>query len=105
MPHWIHSPPEELYTKGEFHCQFRFQHVHPRIDCRIELTEENSLKVETERPLRALTPGQYAVFYVGDETIGSAQIVQSGPSMQELESMGHSLEDFKNMDLSGSLGC
>ena len=104
-PHWIYSPPDELYRKGEFYCQFRFQHVHPLIECLVKLTEENGLQVEFEQPLRAIAPGQYAVFHVGDEMIGSGQITRTGPSIQDLERTGHSSDAFRKMDLSGPFGC
>ena len=102
-PHWIHHPPKELYENGEFSCIFKFQHVHPPLECVINLRDRDELQVVFKHPLRALTPGQYAVFYMGDEMIGSAQIVRPGPSLHELEHE-QCLESFSKIDLAGPFG-
>ena len=102
-PHWIHSPPKELYENGELPCSFKFQHIHPILECVVKLADRNELYVEFKHPLRAVTPGQYAVFYIGDEMIGSAQIIRQGPSLFELEHE-KCMEAFSKIDLAGPFG-
>ena len=41
--------------------------------------------VSLSQPMRALTAGQYAVFYHGDECVGSARILRTGPSLFTLD--------------------
>lgn len=80
-PYWIRN-----FNLGNslFNCEFRFQHTKPLEQC--VLFQGNDLNaglfVKLKNPLRALTPGQYAVFYANDECLGSARILKPGPSIR-----------------------
>lgn len=75
----IFSPDVFKHLKDkELRCRFRFQHTKPLVDCTIfrESTDnKDELIVLLDKQLRAVTPGQYAVFYSGTECLGSARIV------------------------------
>lgn len=78
-PHWIdESPCEENTTVN---LEFCFQHIDPLIQCKVTRVNDG-LCVQLEKPLRALTPGQFACFYRGDECLGSAKIVKVGTTRQ-----------------------
>lgn len=82
--HWINKPPPELLTDQRCELDFKFQHIHlPRVKCELTPFGANGLMVSLEHPMRALTPGQYAVFYRGEVCLGSAKIVKQGLSMYE----------------------
>lgn len=82
-PHWISSEPQQWLDEGRLRCQFKFQHVHQLQKCTLEKTIDGRIEVETELPIRALTPGQYSVFYLNDQCLGSAKILQTGESLYD----------------------
>ncbi len=49
----------------------------PDQDCRIELESDGSLLVQFSTPQRAVAPGQYSVFYSGENCLGGAVIKSS----------------------------
>lgn len=79
-PHWIESK-SPFSSNLIINCQFRFQHTKPLVDCKMFQSRTSNLFIKLKTPLRALTPGQYAVFYKGDECLGSAKILAPGPSL------------------------
>uniref|UniRef100_A0A1B0D5K8 tRNA-5-taurinomethyluridine 2-sulfurtransferase n=1 Tax=Phlebotomus papatasi TaxID=29031 RepID=A0A1B0D5K8_PHLPP len=86
-PYWIDKSCAPNVDKG-FHCKFRFQHTKPLTRCEVKKNPErpNELLVILERPLRAITPGQYAVFYSETECYGCARIINPICGEKVLES-------------------
>ena len=95
-PHWIsRSPPQLRSATNRFmEAEFRFQNMAPLTQCVVmhnmsttsnwEYVDGDSLRVATAEPMRAVTPGQFVAFYLGDECIGSARITRPGPSLYTL---------------------
>ena len=52
-----------------------------------------------DQPIRALTKGQFATFYDGDECLGSAIITELGPSLYDFGYKRDQIQDFVNTDL------
>jgi tRNA-specific 2-thiouridylase len=59
-------------------AQVKIRHNHPGAAARVEARENNQARVEFVEPQRAITPGQAAVFYDGDEVLGGGWISQPG---------------------------
>lgn len=66
-------------------CHFRFIHQMPLIPCTVTLNMDGSVWISLSQPVRALTPGQFAVLYKGDDCLGSGKIIQLGPSEYTLQ--------------------
>lgn len=78
-PHWIRQEPESLEHNAVLNCYFRFQHIDPFVKCKIMKTVDG-LIIILEKPLRAITPGQYGALYIQNECIGSGRIIDIGPT-------------------------
>ena len=69
-PTWVagEAPPLPL------RCTARTRHRQPDRACLVDTMPDGSLRVRFEDPQRALTPGQYVVFYAGRVCLGGAVI-------------------------------
>ncbi len=68
---WISQPP----PAGELRVEAKIRHRHEPAAATISLVEEDEVQVRFDEPQRAVTPGQSAVFYCGDEVVGGGWIV------------------------------
>lgn len=59
--------PKEVFAKIRYN--------HKGAPCRIEMTEDDRIKVTFHEPQRAITPGQAVVFYDGDHVLGGGTII------------------------------
>jgi tRNA-specific 2-thiouridylase len=66
--HWIGAAPTL-----PLECTLQVRHRQTPAACRV-LPDSAGLRVEPAAPLRGVAPGQYAVFYAGNECLGGAQI-------------------------------
>lgn len=66
---WIPKMPEEK----EFECTAKFRYRQPEQGCRVKITESGA-EVTFNEKQRAITEGQYAVFYKDDKCIGGGVI-------------------------------
>jgi tRNA-uridine 2-sulfurtransferase len=69
QPSWVERSPSP-----DERVQVRIRHRHAGAPARVVSADGNCLRVRTDEPVRAVTPGQAAVFYRGDEVLGGGWI-------------------------------
>ena len=70
--HWINEQEPLL----PLNCFAKIRYRQNDQKCYVELTQGDRLKVSFDEPQRAVTPGQYIVFYQNDRCLGGAIIEQ-----------------------------
>ncbi|XP_068955421.1 mitochondrial tRNA-specific 2-thiouridylase 1 isoform X2 [Petaurus breviceps papuanus] len=84
--HWIaEEPPAQLVHDKMMECHVRWRHQMPLAPCVLTLNQDGSVWVTAVKPMKALAMGQFAVFYKGDECLGSGKIMRLGPSAYTLQ--------------------
>jgi tRNA-specific 2-thiouridylase len=71
-PAWINGPPEGL--AGGVRCMVKVRYRQADQACLVTESPGGVLSVSFDEAQRAVAPGQYAVFYDGDECLGGAVI-------------------------------
>lgn len=70
--HWIGTPPRGLASGIRLSAKVRYRQ--PDQLCWVVADDHGSLEVRFDAPQRAVAPGQFVVFYVGDRCLGGAVI-------------------------------
>ena len=68
---WLDETPS-----SPIHVNVKIRYAHPGTDAVLELLPGCRARVRLDVPQRAVTPGQAAVFYVGDRVVGGGWIVR-----------------------------
>ena len=69
---WIPFKPE----KKEFYCTAKFRYRQPEQECKV-IIHDNGIEVEFKEKQRAITEGQFAVFYDEEKCLGGGVIEQA----------------------------
>lgn len=68
--HWIGDAP----AAARFRCSVQLRHRQRPQDCSVDVAPGGRAEVTFDAPQRAVTPGQYAVFYAGEVCLGGGVI-------------------------------
>jgi tRNA-uridine 2-sulfurtransferase len=71
---WIGGPPNTLVRNGRLTCRAKIRYRQPDQLCLVRRKGEHSLTVSFDEPQRAVAPGQFVVFYKGEQCFGGAII-------------------------------
>lgn len=70
---WIPSP----LPAAPVRCKARIRYHHPEQPCTVIPLSGDRVRVVFDEPVRAITPGQAAVFYDGDTVLGGGTITSA----------------------------
>ena len=77
--HWVADTP----PRGPMRVSVRTRYRMAEVEATVEPTENGEAKVAFAQPIRAVAPGQAAVFYQDDEVIGGGRIDHALSPAQE----------------------
>ena len=72
--HWIGSPPATYVDGGPVRCTAKTRYRQPDRPCTLRRNGTDGVDVLFDAPERAVTPGQFIVFYDGEQCLGGARI-------------------------------
>jgi tRNA-specific 2-thiouridylase len=78
--HWLNGDVERSASAGPFDCAVKTRYRQPDLDCTVHRGGHRDCdppwRVTLRAPARAVTPGQYAVFYRGEACLGGGVIAR-----------------------------
>jgi tRNA-uridine 2-sulfurtransferase len=88
IPHWINTTPTELAAGTPLRCAVKTRYRQADVPCSVSLNSADGLHIVFDAPQWAVTPGQYAVLYAGDECLGGAPIDSAIPAENPVAATG-----------------